>query len=315
MKRSLLVIMTLLPFLFAGNISVRAMDERQSDSKASWLGVTTKDITPRIARSMQVKTNEGALVTGVMEDSPAEEAGIKEEDIITEFNGTKIIDGDELREAVRKTKPGTTVTVVVSRNDQSTPLKVTVERAPRWFAGPIVPHIPAVPHVRVNLPRFVMSSSINRCGLWVRDLHKQLATYFGAPGGRGVLVEEVEEGSTADSAGFKAGDVIVKVQNDEISRIREIWDAFEGVKEGGTAAIEIIRKGIPQKLSLRVDESHRRETWFGSKSFEIPEFDSREFRQEMQRFKEEMRKGEKELESQTRELKNQLREELNQGNT
>lgn len=310
MKRSLTLFALLLPLLFGGMFTGHAMDDGQTDSNKGWLGVTTTDMTPRLARSMHVKTNEGALVREVLEDSPAEKAEIKEDDIIVDFNGTKIVDGDDLRDAVRKTKPGTAASVVVSRDDQTKTLKVTVDKAPDWFAGPAIPHVPNVPHIRITPPRFAMSSSVNSYGLWVRDLNKQLGNYFGAPRGRGVLVEEVEEGSPADSAGFKAGDVIVKVQSDEVAHTSDIWDALGDMKEGETADVEVIRKGNSQKLSLRVEESPRHGNWFRSQSFRIPDFDTKSFQREMRKFQEEMRKMGKEIESQTKDLGRKIREEL-----
>jgi serine protease Do len=315
MKRSLTVIVMLLPFLFGGMLTGHAMDEGQTKSKSGWLGVTTRDMTPKLARSMNVKTNEGALVQSVMEDSPAEAAGIKEDDIIVAFNGTKVTDADDLIESVRKTRPGTSVSIQVARNDQKKTLQATLEKAPQWFAAPFVPHIPHVPHIQITPPTFAMSGTVNSYGLWMKDLNPQLGAYFGAPGGRGVLVEEVEVGSQADSAGFKAGDVIVKIQNDQVVHTHDLWDALEDMKEGETATVEIIRKSIAQKLSLRVEETSRHGTWFRSQSFQIPEFDSKEFKREMENFQQEMRKMKHEIESQTKDLGRRLREELNHGTT
>jgi serine protease Do len=315
MKRSLVVIVMLLPFLFGGMLTGHAMDEGQSETTRGWLGVTTSDMTPRLARSMHVKTNEGALVKNVMDDSPAAQAGIKEDDIIVDFNGKKIVDGDDLYDAVRKTKPGTSVVIKVSRDDQKKALKATLAKAPDWFAGPTMPHVPVVPHIRVTPPRFVMSTPVNSYGLLVSELNKQLGNYFGAPNGRGVLVEEVEEGSPADSAGFKAGDVIVKVQNDQVVHTHDIWDAMEDMKAGESASIEVIRKGNSEKLSLRIDETPRHGTWYRSQSFHIPDFDNREFQHEMQHLQEELRKMGKEIESQTKDIGRRLREELRQGTT
>lgn len=310
MKRSLAVVVLLLPFMFGGLFIGHAMDEGQTDSKKGWLGVTTNDMTPRLARSMHVKTNEGALVKDVMEDSPAEEAGIKEDDIIVDFNGTKIVDGDDLRDAVRKTKAGASVPVTVTRKDEQKTLKVTVGSAPDWFAGPIVPHVPPVPHIRVTPPRLVMSGSSGSYGLWVMDLNKQLGNYFGAPNGRGVLVQEVEDGSSADSAGFKAGDVIVKVQDEQVTHAHDIWDALSDMKEGETAGVEVIRKGTTQKLALRVEEDFRHGNFFRSESFHLPDFNTKEFKLQMEKFQQEMRKMGREIESQTRDLRKKLREEF-----
>jgi len=318
MKRLLVVVVLLLPFLFGGVFYGHAMDEgqmyglvkREAKSKSGWLGVSTSDMTPKLARSMHVKTNEGALVKDVMEDSPAEEAGVKEDDIITEFNGARITDADDLLKAVRKTKPGTLVSIQVSRKDELKTLKATLEKAPDWFAMPAIPRVPAVPHIRVTPPRFTMSTSLNTYGLWVQDLNKQLGKYFGAPGGRGVLVEEVEEGSVADSAGFQAGDVIVKVQNGEVAHTRDIWEALEDMKEGETASVEVLRKGATQKLSLRIDESPRHGSWFRPHSFHVPDFDTREFKREMEQLQRELQNMGREIESQTRDLGKKLREEL-----
>ncbi len=310
MKRSLAVFVLFIPLLLGGMFTGHARDEGQTESKKGWLGVSTTDMTPRLARSMHVKTNEGALVKDVVEDGPAEKAGIKEDDIIVEINGTRIVDADDLRETVAKTKPGTSVSITVSREDQKKTVKATLDKAPKWFAAPVIPHIPAVPHFRVAPPRFTMSSAINTYGLWVRDLNKQLGNYFGAPGGHGVLVEEVEEGSPADSAGFQAGDVIVKVQGDQVTHTDDIWDAMEDMKEGEMAGVEIIRKGNSQKLSLRVEEGPRQGTWYRSQSFHMPDFDSKQFKHEMEKLQQELRKMGKEIESQTRDLRKKLREEL-----
>lgn len=313
MKRVLASLLFFLPFLFGGAINGYAEDKEPS--KQGWLGVSTSDMTPRLARSMNVKTTEGALVNGVMKDSPAEEAGIKEDDIIVEFSGARISDADDLRKAVRRTKPGTEVPVVVSRNDERKSLTATLEKASNGITEMEIPRVPDVPHVRIMPPHVMVSPFMDAYGLRVRDLNKQLGMYFGAPRGRGVLVEEVEEGSPADSAGFKAGDVIVRVQDEDVARATDIREALEDLKEGQTASIEVIRKGSSQKLSLRMEESLGEGTRFRSHFYEIPDFDSHEFRQEMKKFQEEMRKMGREIQSRAREWAKKFKEEFRAGTT
>ena len=309
------MLVLLLPFLFGGMFTGHAMDEGETKSKSGWLGVSTRDMTPKLARSMNIKSSEGALVESVMEDSPAEEAGIKEDDIIVDFNGTRISDAEDLISAVRKAKPGTTAAVQVSRKDQKKTLKATLGKAPDFFAAPITPHIPPVPHIHVTPPHFAMFGGLDSYGLRMRDLNKQLGNYFGAPNGRGVLVEEVQEGSPADSAGFKAGDVIVKFQNDQVMHAHDIWDALDDMKAGETASVEVLRKGSPQKLSLKVEEPAHHGTWFRSRSFDVPNFDNREFKREMEQLKRELQNMGREIESHAREWKEKLREELNRSTT
>jgi len=311
MNRSATMTLILLPCLLLGGLfTVRAMDDEQTTPKRGWLGVSITDMTPKRAKSMHVKTNEGALVENVMDESPAEKAGVKSDDIILEFNGKKVTDADDLRETVRTTKPGTSVSILVSRQDKKKTLKATLDAAPDWRAVPPLPHIPPVPHVEVPVPRFRFSISTNSYGLRVIDLTRQLGKYFGAPGGRGALVEEVQEGSVADSAGFQAGDVIVKVQDEPITHARDIWDALEEVKKGDTASVEVVRRGNSQKLSLRVNETPHHGSCPRFHSFEMPGLDNREFKLDMENLKKELQEMGRQIESQTRQWKKELQDDL-----
>jgi serine protease Do len=310
MKKSITVILVLLPFLLGGLSTGRAMDDGQESSNGGWLGVSITDMTPKLARSMHVKTNEGALVREVVGDSPAEQAGIKADDIIVDFNGTKIVDADELLAAVRSTKPGTSVSILISRKDKEKNMKATLDKAPKAYGFHVFPRIPHIPHIEIPPLRFTMSSSMNTYGLWLHDLTKQLGMYFGAPGGRGVLVEEVEKGSFADSAGFQAGDVIVKVQDNSIARTSDIRDALEDMKERETASVEVIRRGTPKNLSLRVDAAPRHGRCYRYHSFGLPGFESEEFKHQMEELKDELKDMGRQIESQTRQWGKKLREDL-----
>ena len=87
-------------------------------TRQGWLGVQIQEMTSKLAKKKNLSTEEGALVTKVTEKSPAEKGGLKEDDLRVEFNGHAIYDGDDLSKAVRRTKPGTTVSVTVQRRYQ-----------------------------------------------------------------------------------------------------------------------------------------------------------------------------------------------------
>ncbi len=91
-----------------------------------WLGVSIQNITPDLAKSLGIKDTTGALVSGVMKNSPAEKAGIKRGDIITELDGKTVEDSRMLRNMVADNAPGKTVTVTVMRKDKKELLKVTL---------------------------------------------------------------------------------------------------------------------------------------------------------------------------------------------
>ena len=215
------------------------------ESKQGWLGVSIQDMTSELAREKGLKTKTGAIVMDVVDDSPAEKAGLQKNDVIVEFDDRTIDDADELVRAVRKTSPETRVNVVVMRNDQRKTLPVEVGKAKKMklraftFKG----------------PRVHVFSSTDMHGLTLMTLNKQLGEYFGAPRGRGVLVQEVDKGSTAEKAGFKAGDVIIKVGEESVRRIDDIRWAMDEFDEGDRVAIGILRKGSQKSLTLTKDAS------------------------------------------------------------
>ena len=104
------------------------------------------------------------------------------------------------------------------------------------------------------MPNVRVFSSFGMFGLSLADLNTQLGEYFGAPNGRGVLVEEVEKKSAAEKAGFKAGDVITKVGNGTVESTRDIEDALEDVKEDGKVDFQILRKGATMTFTVQGED-------------------------------------------------------------
>jgi C-terminal processing protease CtpA/Prc len=120
-------------------------------------------------------------------------------------------------------------------------------------------------------------------GMHLSTLNKQLGSYFGAPNGRGVLVEEVEPESKAEKAGFLAGDVIVKIGEETVKDVDDIHDAFREYKSGENANVQILRKGGSKTLTVEVPKRSRIHRMYGHDLWprdldldidvDIPEFD------------------------------------------
>jgi serine protease Do len=85
---------------------VKVEKKESSSSKKGWLGVSIQDITSEMKKAMELKSREGALVSEVVKKSPADSAGIKEKDVILQFDGQTISDASELQKAVADMKPG-----------------------------------------------------------------------------------------------------------------------------------------------------------------------------------------------------------------
>ena len=242
---ALLVLVCMLAFT-AEAAQEMTKESRSRSKKQGWLGVGIQDVTPKFARDHELKIKEGAYINEVVEESPADSAGLKEEDVIVEFNGKKIEAAEDLTEAVAGTKPGTKVTVKINRNGDAKSLSVTVGK--NRMRMPFAITAPRAPRVIVNM----FGGDIE--GMDLMDVNKQLGEYFEVPGGKGVLVKGVEKGENAAKAGIKAGDVITKIGDETINNIGDIHDAVSDLDEGDKVNVELIRKGKKTTVSLEISD-------------------------------------------------------------
>jgi len=156
----------------------------------------------------------------------------------------------------------------------------------------------------IEIPAIVMTTSSRRNGVTVENLTSQLGDYFGVKNGEGVLVRSVEKGSKADGAGLKAGDVIVRVDNDRVSDTRE-WSRLLRRHDAGTVKIGIMRERREQTLSMTLPEQPKMEdseSWFVG-----PDVD--QIRMQMEHFGPQFAKEQAELQGRiARELSSHQRE-------
>jgi membrane-associated protease RseP (regulator of RpoE activity) len=137
------------------------------------------------------------------------------------------------------------VNVKVNRKGESKTIAVTVGKQKRTSVFSM--RTPHVPRIMVNMFGRVE-------GMELTDLERQLAEYFEAPNGRGVLVKEVKRKSNAEKAGFKAGDVITMIGKDPVYDTDDVRDYLADFKEGESAPVEVIRKGKKTSLKLEISE-------------------------------------------------------------
>lgn len=223
---------------------------RVKQGKQGFLGVQIRDLDSEQAAELKVKAEEGALVVDVTSKSPAEKAGILKDDVILQFNGRTISDSEDLIKAVRRLSPGTEASVLLERKGEKKTLKVTVGKG----KGDPMTYAFTVPHPLMRRERKFISIQHGMYGLQLHELTPQLGSYFGAPEGRGVLVEDVEKESAGAKAGFQAGDVILRIGSEPIEDVGDIQDGLEDFKEGEKAEVEVLRKGARTTLTLPVEE-------------------------------------------------------------
>lgn len=234
-------------------------------SGGSWLGVQIADVDSDRAKAIGMKEELGAEVQSVSPGSPAEEAGIEQGDVIVEYQGTRIEGVSQLTRLVRETPAGRTTNIKVFRDGGTQMLHAKVgERhemeAPRggrhirierdgqepfvWdgdgdfdFEMPEMPEIPEIDIQGIegiDIPGILEAHGISgrpRLGAVVDDLTPQLAEFFGVKQGGGVLVKSVKKGSPGDKAGLKAGDVIVRVEDENVEDVSDLHLALKERKE------------------------------------------------------------------------------------
>ncbi len=226
----------------------------------SYLGIGAQEINAERAKELKLPEVRGVEVTRVEEDSPAARAGLKQGDVVLQFNGERVEGTEQFVRLVRETPAGRQVTLLISRNGATqTVIAAVGERKNfayrRFSVAPELPHemdrlreelgsmrldpkfqqdmarlqaeLGAM-RLRVpDMPEAFVSLRSGMLGIEAESLNAQLAEFFGVK--QGVLVRSVAKDSAAEKAGIKAGDVIVRVENEEIGtpsaltrRIREL---------------------------------------------------------------------------------------------
>jgi len=181
--------------------------------EAGWLGISIED-----------QTDRGAIIRRIEPNSPAAKAGLREGDVIVEFNKQEVVGVQQLTRLVRETPVGRTVDVKVRRDNRDEIVRVTTERTSglRLFQGQGQFSI-NTPDLKVfteralrDFPTFEISTVVAQSGVRVQELTDQLRDFFGVLSNSGVLVTSVDSGSAAEKAGLKAGDVITSVDGKTI---------------------------------------------------------------------------------------------------
>ncbi|MCX6122464.1 MAG: PDZ domain-containing protein [Ignavibacteriales bacterium] len=232
--------------LSAGGKLTGETHKKEKTKSTGWIGVTIQDVNEKTAQKAKLDSAEGVLVKDVIKDSPADSAGIQEGDIVVEYNGKKLFDADELVKIVHRTLPGTKVDIVIIRDSQKKTLTLTVgsEKVSKhqMFGG-----MPNIPDMRVFFGNNIL-------GLQLLTLNEQLGGYFGVPNNEGVLVEKVERESTAEKAGFKAGDIIIRIGTKTIDAVEKVQRELRKYDEGDKVDFEVMRKGVKKVLSVEMEE-------------------------------------------------------------
>ena len=306
-----------------------------SDDANGWLGVYIQNIDRDLAESEKLPSTDGVMVNGVVDGSPAEEAGLKEGDVILKYDGKDATSVRRLTRMIDDTAPKTKVDLLVLRDGAQKTIQVEIGeeedsdwswsgtpgsnysfnfRAPRAPRAPIAPEAPDVPDTPRPPRAYAFSLgqlSTSHIGVALYDMSDQLAEHFGVKDG-GALINDVVKDGPAAKAGLQAGDIIVEVDHRPVHDVDDVRRAISKKDDGEKVTIMVARG--PNEMKTVDVEVESDDTWSGvgaplrfhSRSDNAGVFQWRDD------LKDAMRDGgddwREQLEEQMRELREQLRE-------
>lgn len=229
------------------------------------LGVSVEDVTSEDVQHLKLDAEAGVRIRSVDDDSPAAAAGLKEDDVVLRYQGEAVHSASQFARLVSETPVGRTVRIEIGRGGatQQVDAKVGERRMAENLDGELGD---ALRNFRFELDpedsarfgddardsvRRAFRSRGPRLGLRYHELSDQLAAYFKVDDG--VLVSSVDEGSPAARAGLRAGDVIVKLDGQQVGDASDLGGAVARLQSGTPATITVQRDGRPLDLKVTVE--------------------------------------------------------------
>ncbi len=190
-----------------------------------WLGVTIQNVTPELAKHFNITERQGALVTEVMEGTPAEKAGLKRGDVIIEYDGKVSESPNSLRNMVAATLPGEKISLIVVRDGKEETIMMTIGEMPGKMA-----------EVRSGFKNAL-------AGVHVQNLTPEIRGRFNIPQkAGGIIVANVEDDSLAAGM-LKKGDVIQEINRKPVRETGDYEDVVSGIGDKENILLLVYRGG------------------------------------------------------------------------
>jgi serine protease Do len=172
-----------------------------------WIGISIQDVTPELAGQFGLDEDRaGVLIADILEDTPAEESGLQRGDIILAVDGRDVESMQSFRENIASLDPGSRVALLVLRDGREIRMNVVLSQQPESYVAA------------------AQEDDSQEIGWHLAELTRDIAGRLGDSSLRGVLVEGVDPGSTADEAGLVRGDVLLEVNRTPVYSPSDVED-------------------------------------------------------------------------------------------
>ncbi len=216
-------------FAVPSNMAQKVMNSLIKDGKVTrgWLGVTIQDISESMAKGLNLKSTDGAIVGSVVEDSPAEKAGLKTGDVIVELQGERVKNTVSLRNRVASTPPNKTVRLKVLRDGKPKTILVTLGELPSD-----------------NEVVAQKDSKIEKLfGFSVASYNSTYAQKYNLKSKKGLVVVGIDPSSNAYRNGLREGDLILQFNKKEVASLSGFKKNLKQLDEGENVLFLIERRG------------------------------------------------------------------------
>lgn len=222
-------------FAIPSNMVKSVMESLTKKGKVvrGWLGVSIQQLTPELAKQFKLTEDKGTLINDVVENSPAEKAGMKRGDIILEYNGKKTEEPYILRNMVANTLPGEEHIVKIMRDNKIMTLKVVIGELPSDLQQ-------AMTGEYTNVMK----------GVGVQDVTAEIAAKLRIPEKiKGVVVNDIDESSAAAGV-LLQGDVIQEINRVKITDVKNYQEVVAKIKDDESVLLLIYRGGSSLFITL-----------------------------------------------------------------
>ncbi len=204
-----------------------------------FLGASTQDVTPLLGKVFRLPDVKGAIVTDLQPKGSAEKAGLKRGDVVERFDGRDVMDSGHLRNLIAAATIGSKHRLDLVRDGKTIQVELTVQEAPRERAR------------KTQAAASTASGAHPLSGVVFDDVTPPLARQMDLPVNSGVVVTDIEEGSSAESFGLQPGDVILELNRQPIQNFAVFQRLADPLKSNDLALLLVNRQGTILYIPVR----------------------------------------------------------------
>ncbi|MEN6385807.1 MAG: DegQ family serine endoprotease [Phycisphaerales bacterium] len=202
-----------------------------------YIGIYGQDVTPEMAKLLGAKDiKKGVVVHKLVQDSPAQKAGLQNGDIIIKKDGKDIETWDSFRNEIARLAPGTKMKLTVIRDGKEKEFPLELATRP----GKEAPEEDA------------QEQASEKLGVTVQNLTPELAQQFGYKGETGVIVTATEQGSPAEDAQIVPGTLILEVNRQKVKDVDEFWSAVK--KSGNSILLYVRQEDVSRYIVVKLED-------------------------------------------------------------